>query len=71
MRNPTEAIKPEIIIEIILRQRWYIIIPFCLSMMAGIYYALTLPKIYSASTLILLQPQRVPTNYVQSIVSVD
>ena len=71
MRNPTEAIKPEVIIEIILRQRWYIIIPFCLSMMAGIYFSLTLPKVYSASTLILLQPQRVPTNYVQSIVSVD
>ncbi|MCP4368943.1 MAG: protein GumC, partial [Deltaproteobacteria bacterium] len=71
MRNPTEAIKPEIIIEIILRQRWYIIIPFCLSMMAGIYLALTLPKVYNASTLILLQPQRVPTNFVQSIVSVD
>jgi len=71
MRNPAEAINPEMIIEIILRQRWYIIIPFCLSMMIGIYYALTLPKVYSARTLILLQPQRVPTNYVQSIVSVD
>ncbi len=71
MRNPAETIKPEQIIEIILRQRWYIIIPFCLSMMAGIYFALTLPKVYSASTLILLQPQRVPANYVQSIVSVD
>jgi len=71
MRNPVEKIKPEDIIEIIVRHRWYIIIPFCLSMMAGIYFALTLPKVYSAGTLILLQPQRVPTNYVQSIVSVD
>ena len=71
MRNPAEAIKPDEIIEIILRRRWYIIIPFCLSMMIGIYFALTLPKVYSAETLILLQPQRVPANYVQSIVSVD
>jgi len=71
MRNPAETIKPEEIIEIIVRHRWYIIIPFCLSMMAGIFYALTLPKVYSAGTLILLQPQRVPANYVQSIVSVD
>ena len=71
MRNPAEAIKPEEIIEIILRRRWYIIIPFCLSMMIGIYYALTLPKVYSARTLILLQPQRVPANYVRSIVPVD
>ena len=71
MRNPVETIKPEEIIEIILRRRWYITIPFCLSMMAGIYFALTLPKVYSAETLILLQPQRVSANYVQSTVSVD
>ena len=71
MRNPAETIKPEEIIEIILRRRWYIIIPFCLSMMIGIYFALTLPKVYSARTLILLQPQRVPSNYVRSIVPVD
>ena len=71
MRNPSETIKPEEIIEIILRRRWYIIIPFCLSMLVGIYFIITLPKVYSAGTLILLQPQRVPANYVQSIVSVD
>ena len=71
MRNPAEAIKPDEIIEIILRRRWYIIIPFCLSMMIGIYFALTLPKVYSAGTLILILPQRIPANYVQSIVSVD
>jgi protein tyrosine kinase modulator len=71
MRNPAETIKPEEIIEIIIRRRWYIIIPFCLSMMVGIYFIITLPKVYSASTMILLQPQRVSANYVQSIVSVD
>ena len=71
MRNLSETVKPEEIIEIILRRRWYIIIPFCLSMMAGIFFALTFPKVYSAKTLILLQPQRVPANYVRSIVSTD
>jgi len=71
MRNPAKAIKPEEIIEIILRRRWYIIIPFCLSMMIGIYFALTLPKVYSARTLILLQPQRVPADYVRTVVSID
>jgi protein tyrosine kinase modulator len=71
MRNPSETINPNEIIDIILRRRWHILIPFCLSMMAGIYFALTLPNIYSASTLILLQPQTVPANYVRSIVSED
>ncbi|HPA15606.1 MAG TPA: GNVR domain-containing protein [Desulfobacterales bacterium] len=65
------AIKPEYILEILLRRRWFVIIPFCLSMIAGIYLALTLPKIYSAETLILIEAQRVPANYVQSIVSSD
>lgn len=40
-------------------------------MIAGIILAVKLPRIYEASTLILIQPQRVPQNYVQSIVSTD
>jgi len=71
MSNLSETINPEEIIDIILRRRWYIIIPFCLSMMAGIFFALTFPKNYSAETLILLQPQSIPANYVRSIVSTD
>ena len=69
MLNTKTAIKPEDIIEIVLRRRWFIIIPFCLSIIAGIYLSFTLPKIYRASTLILVQAQRVPTNYVRSIIS--
>ena len=69
MQNKSEAIKLGYLLGILLRRRWFIIIPFCLSMITGIYFALTLPKIYSSSTLILIQPQRVPTEYVRSIVS--
>ena len=70
MQNKSEAIKLGYLLGILLRRRWFIIIPFCLSMITGIYFALTLPKIYSSSTLILIQPQRVPADYVRSIVSV-
>ena len=66
-----QAIKPEDIIKIILRRRWYIIVPFCLSMIVGIYLVLTLPKIYSAETLVLLQSQRVNTEFVRPITSAD
>ncbi|PIE69563.1 MAG: protein GumC [Deltaproteobacteria bacterium] len=59
---------PKYIIDLIVQRRWLIMIPFCLAMVVGIYLALTLPRIYEASTLILIQPQRVPQNYVQSIV---
>ncbi|MEA1899995.1 MAG: GNVR domain-containing protein [Thermodesulfobacteriota bacterium] len=70
MQNKSEAINLGYFVDILLRRRWFIIIPFCLSMITGIYFALTLPKIYRSGTLILIQPQRVPTDYVRSIVSV-
>jgi len=57
--------------EIALRRRWWIIIPFLLSILIGIGLSLKLPKVYQASTLILVQRQRVPTSYVQEIVSMD
>jgi polysaccharide chain length determinant protein (PEP-CTERM system associated) len=64
-------LKPDQLIEIILRRRWFLVIPFCISMLIGIYLALFLPKSYEASTLILIEVQRVPTDYVRSIVSSD
>ena len=64
-------IKPEVIIDIIIKRRWFIIIPFCLSLMVGIYQAITLPKIFEAETLILVEAQRVPQEYVKSVVSID
>jgi len=56
---------------LIWRRRWFVITIFCMAMISGIYLAITLPKIYQAETLILVEPQRVPENYVRSIVSTD
>ncbi len=58
-------------VSLVLRRRWFVIIPLCLALIAGIYLAVTLPKKYQAETLILIEPQRVPDNYVQAIVSSD
>lgn len=69
--NTGMVIKPDQLVEIALRRRWFLIIPFCISMLVGIYLALFLPKTYEASTLILIEVQRVPTDYVRSIVSTD
>ena len=63
--------QPEVVIDIIIKRRWFIIIPFCLSLMVGIYQAITLPKIFEAETLILVEAQRVPQEYVKSVVSID
>ncbi len=57
--------------DVLSRRRWYLLIPLCLALIAGILLAVMLPKTYEASTLILIQPQRVPSDYIQSIVTTD
>ena len=57
--------------DMAMRRMWWIIIPFLLAILIGLGYYLKLPKVYRASTLILVQPQKVPQEYVREIVSVD
>jgi polysaccharide chain length determinant protein (PEP-CTERM system associated) len=71
MHNPEKTMKLDEIIEIILRRRWYIIIPFCLVMIAGICSVFFLPKTYTSSTLILIQPQKMPEEFLRSLVYAD
>ena len=71
MQKLTQGFKPEDLIEIINRRRWYIIISFCLSMLVGICLAFVLPKIYRAETVILIQPQKVPESFVKAVVTTD
>ncbi len=56
-------------IDLGLRRKWYIIIPFVLSVAISFGVSKYLPKIYKASTLILVQSQRVPENYVRPTVT--
>ena len=53
--------------EIVLRRKYWIIIPVLLSILGGMVYFLQAPKVYEAVTLILVQPQRVPGSYVRPI----
>lgn len=55
-------------IEIAKRRKWYIIIPFVACLALSYVYYKRLPKIYMASTLILVQPQEVPEDYVKPTV---
>ena len=64
-----QQIKPDQIIDILIRGRWIIIIPLCVSLTIGLGKTLTANKTYRASTMILVQPQRVPANYVRSVVT--
>jgi polysaccharide chain length determinant protein (PEP-CTERM system associated) len=69
MLNLSRPVKPEDYLATAWRRKWWILIPFVLVSAAGIAVTLNLPKTYRSSTLILLVPQRVPTEYVRSTVT--
>jgi polysaccharide chain length determinant protein (PEP-CTERM system associated) len=68
MKEKDEAFKIDRYLNLVFKRRWFIIIPFCLAMILGIYLAIALPRVYEASTLILIKPQQVPQDYVQSAI---
>lgn len=56
-------------IAIGMRRKWYIIIPFIAAVFISFGVYKYLPKIYKATTLILVQPQRVPETYVRPTIT--
>ena len=64
---PKIEIRPYL--EIILRRKWWIVATFVLVVIGGGVYYKTAPELYQASTLILVEPQKVPDSYVRSVVS--
>lgn len=53
------------------RRKWWLIIPLFLALVAGVVHLYQTPKMYRASTLILVEPQTVPRQFVPSTVSDD
>jgi polysaccharide chain length determinant protein (PEP-CTERM system associated) len=62
---------PKDIVEIAIRRRWIILTPLFFTLIFAIYYASTAPKIYEATTLIIVEPQQVPKEFVRSVVTDD
>jgi polysaccharide chain length determinant protein (PEP-CTERM system associated) len=58
-------------LDIARRRIYWVIIPFLVILLGGLAYLLHAPKLYQAQTLILVQPQSVPNEYVRSLISVD
>jgi polysaccharide chain length determinant protein (PEP-CTERM system associated) len=56
-------------IEIFLRRIWYIVIPFTVIVAAAALYAFSLPKLYRATTLVLVTRQKVPESFVRPTVT--
>lgn len=65
----TDTLKPADVIDILFRRRWFILIPLFLTLIAGIYYAFTAPRVYQATTLVMIDPQKVPKEFVRSVVT--
>ncbi|SPD74972.1 GumC1 [uncultured Desulfobacterium sp.] len=66
--TPTEITK---YLDMAQKRKWWIILPFLLVCLAGLTYLMITPKIYEAQTLIVVQSQKVPEDFVRSIVSSD
>src|SRR4030066_782736 len=52
-----------------LRRKWYIMIPLIIGVLTSVGVYKYLPKVYKATTLILVQPQSVPENYVRPTIT--
>ena len=65
---PESPLIPQLI-PIAMRRKWTIILPFLLTACATVYLCMVLPPIYRSETTILVEPQQVPEDYVQSTVT--
>lgn len=56
-------------LEMALRRKWWFILPCLAVFIAAVVISLRLPKVYQASTLILVEPQKVPSDFVKSTIT--
>ncbi|MFO7803412.1 MAG: Wzz/FepE/Etk N-terminal domain-containing protein, partial [Desulfovermiculus sp.] len=67
MQLPKIEITPYL--DIAKRRKWWVIIPVFVALIAGGAHLYQTPKVYRASTLILVEAQKVPSKFVPSTVS--
>lgn len=69
MENAPKSFSIQDYVAIGLRRKWYILIPLVCSVFISVGVYKYLPKVYKATTLILVQPQSVPESYVRPTVT--
>jgi polysaccharide chain length determinant protein (PEP-CTERM system associated) len=67
--NPQRLLSIHDYLQIGGRRKWYIIVPLVVSILVSFGVYQYLPKVYKATTLILVQPQSVPENYVRPTIT--
>lgn len=70
-RKKPEGLNIGYLLDVVSRNRWYLIIPFLAIVLVGIVLAFTLPKMYEAKTLILVSPQKVAKSFVRTMESAN
>ncbi len=68
---PKTGITPQYIKAAATRRLWYIVLPFFVIALGTLAYCIKAPRVFRSSTLILVQPQEVPSEYVRSTVTTD
>ncbi len=69
MINPARAYNIDDYVEILRRRIWYLVIPFLLIMIGTASYVIFAPRLFKASTLVLVTPQKVPETFVHPTVT--
>ncbi|MFC1888630.1 XrtA system polysaccharide chain length determinant [Thermodesulfobacteriota bacterium] len=57
--------------DIATRKKWAILVPTLFGIFGAIGLCIVAPKAYKSTTLILVEPQKIPEHYVQSTVTID
>jgi polysaccharide chain length determinant protein (PEP-CTERM system associated) len=68
---PKEGIDLAYVREVLQRRFWYVALPFFFICLAFLLYCIFVPRVFKAHTLILVEPQKVPGEYVSSTVTID
>lgn len=68
---PKDGINLQYLKGAFFRRFWYVVLPFFLFSLATIVYCIIAPRVYKAETLILVEVQKVPGEYVRSTVTTD
>jgi len=71
MRTEETGSEIQHLLEIALRRKWAILVPFLAIFFVVAFFGLYLPNLYRSTATILIEPQKIPTEYVRSTITTD
>src|SRR6185312_9468583 len=60
---------PEDYVAILKRRFWWILVPLILAPIAAYLYSLTVPNVYTSKTVVLVEAQKVPGDFVRPVIT--